>query len=71
MLDINRIRNNRKKLKALLKRFQDRFYRTLDFDAQRRSKIFEVEQMKAKRNTVSVRFPSLKAGTDVTDLLMR
>ncbi|HHT94718.1 MAG TPA: serine--tRNA ligase [Clostridia bacterium] len=72
MLDINRIRNNREEVeKALLKKnFKIDFTELLDFDAQRRSKIFEVEQMKAKRNTVSGEIPKLKKqGTDVTDLL--
>ncbi|HQM95978.1 MAG TPA: serine--tRNA ligase [Clostridia bacterium] len=72
MLDINRIRNNREEVeKALLKKsYKADFTELLNMDSLRRSRIFEVEQMKAKKNVVSADIPNMKKqGMDVTDLL--
>ena len=72
MLDINRIRNNREEVeKALLKKnYKADFTELLNMDSLRRSRIFEVEQMKAKKNVVSADIPNMKKqGIDVTDLL--
>ena len=72
MLDINRIRNNREEVeKALLKKnYKADFTDLLNMDSLRRSRIFEVEQMKAKKNVVSADIPNMKKqGMDVTDLL--
>ena len=62
MLDINQIRNNPTAVQqALAKKgcivdFAD----LLQWDAARRAKMTEVEQMKAKRNTVSAQIPRIK-----------
>lgn len=72
MLDINRIRNNREEVeKALLKKnYKADFTDLLNMDSLRRSRIFEVEQMKAKKNVVSADIPNMKKqGMDVTDFL--
>ncbi|MFA5340395.1 MAG: serine--tRNA ligase [Clostridia bacterium] len=72
MLDINRIRNNKEEVeKALLKKnFKVDFTDLLNRDSLRRAKIFEVEQMKAKKNMVSSDIPKMKKqGMDVTGLL--
>jgi len=72
MLDIIRIRNNKEEVeKALLKRnFRVDFTELLEWDAKRRQNIYEVEQMKAKKNVVSNDIPKLKKqGQDVSDLL--
>ena len=74
MLDINRIRNNKEEVeKALLKKnYKVDFTELLNMDSLRRSKIFEVEQMKAKKNAVSADIPKMKKqGTDVSHLLQQ
>ena len=73
MLDINRIRNNKEEVeKALLKKnFSVDFTELLEWDSLRRKSIFDVEQMKAKKNTVSADIPKMKKqGLDVTELLV-
>lgn len=72
MLDINKIRNNQKAMEeALLKKnFEVDFTQVLEWDTLRREKIFNVEQMKAKRNKVSDDVPRLKKeGQDVSTLI--
>ena len=72
MLDINRIRNNKEEVEqALLKKnFKVDFTELLNKDTLRRAKIFEVEQMKARKNIVSTDIPKMKKqGQDVSDLL--
>lgn len=72
MLDINRIRNNKEEVEqALLKKncIVD-FTQLLEWDVLRRKNIFDVEQMKAKKNIVSSDIPRLKnQGIDVSKLL--
>ncbi|HPQ45764.1 MAG TPA: serine--tRNA ligase [Clostridia bacterium] len=74
MLDIRRIRENQEEVtKALAKRgvIVD-FNPLIELDDERKKLIFETEQMKAERNSVSSEIPKLKKnGEDVTETLER
>jgi len=68
MLDLNLIRENPEKVKeALLKRMdQVDFAELLQWDGYRRASVVEVENLKSKRNSVSVETSILKnKGTEV------
>lgn len=73
MLDIKFVRNNPDKVKAgLAKRgnaiFQDKF---LGLEEERRKKLFEVEQLKNRRNVVSEEIGALKkSGQEAEDLVI-
>ncbi|MFO7611039.1 MAG: serine--tRNA ligase, partial [Clostridia bacterium] len=74
MLDINRIRSGPGEVSsALAKRgVEIDFKELLSWDDSRRKLIFESEQMKAERNTVSAEVPRLKKeGGDVSGTLAR
>ncbi len=62
MLDLKRIQENKEKVTELLARkgYVADFDTILALDAERRSFIGEVEQLKAKRNKVSSEIPALK-----------
>ncbi|HHZ02450.1 MAG TPA: serine--tRNA ligase [Tissierellia bacterium] len=72
MLDIKRIRNNYQEVEELLKRRNPELSldKVLQLDKERREKLVEVENMKAKQNKVSKQIPLLKKeGKDVTEIL--
>lgn len=75
MLDLKRIRNNPEEIKKALKnRGEDFNESTIDeiisLDEQRRTILFEVENLKSKRNKASSEIPKLKkAGEDVTSIM--
>ncbi len=74
MLDIRRIRENTGEVtEALAKRgFKVDFRQLIEWDDERKSLIFETEQMKAEKNAVSSEIPKLKKkGEDVTKTLER
>lgn len=74
MLDIRRIRENPEEIaKALAKRgFEVNFSQLIELDDERKSLIFDAEQMKAERNKVSAQIPKLKkSGEDVSETLER
>ena len=71
MLDINLIRNNPQKVQEALakKGCVVDFGELLSWDAERRAKINEVEQKKARRNSVSAQIPRIKKeGGDVAPI---
>jgi seryl-tRNA synthetase len=72
MLDINLIREKTEEVKkALLKRmdYVD-FTELLQWDKERRESIFEIDELRAKRNKVSAQIPLMKKeGKDIRDLL--
>lgn len=73
MLDIKRIRENPQ---ALIEAMQNRRNKGadvsafLEVDAQRRKLLVEVENLKARRNSVSADIPRLKKAGESTDALM-
>lgn len=72
MLDIKKIRMNAKEVKEALEKRHGDFPidKVLELDEKRRDLLTEVEQMKAKRNTVSKEIPNLKKeGKDVESVL--
>ena len=72
MLDIRRIRNNAEEVEKLLKRRDPELSlsKVLELDKERRKKLVEVEEMKAKQNKVSKEVPVLKKeGKDVSHIL--
>lgn len=72
MLDIKRIRNNPEEVKKGLEKRQGDFPvdKVLEIDKKRRSILTEMEQLKAKQNSVSKEIPKLKKeGKDVTAIL--
>ncbi|RKD28762.1 serine--tRNA ligase [Thermohalobacter berrensis] len=75
MLDIKRIRNNFEEVKKGLQRRGEDFdlemlERVIELDKRRREILVEVEQMKAKQNTVSKEIPKLKKeGKDVSNII--
>lgn len=72
MLDLNLIRDNPQKVAgALAKRnFSADFSELLAWDRERRAKIQEADQLKARRNKVSAEIPALrKQGGDVSGLM--
>ena len=72
MLDIRKIRMNAKEVKEALEKRHGDFPidKVLELDEKRRDLLTEVEQMKAKRNTVSKEIPNLKKeGKDVESVL--
>ncbi|MBZ2175423.1 serine--tRNA ligase [Schnuerera sp. xch1] len=72
MLDIKRIRNNSNEVKTGLEKRHGDFPidRVLKLDENRRSLLTEMEQMKAKQNSVSKEIPKLKKeGKDISSIL--
>jgi Seryl-tRNA synthetase len=72
MLDIKRIRSNPDEVKnALNKRHGDYpIDKVLEIDKERRNILAEMEEMKAKQNSVSKQIPVLKKeGKDVSGVL--
>ena len=71
MLDIQLIRNDPERVEAALRKRMDSvdLSRIVELDTRRRELIGEVEQLKARRNTVSADIPRLtRAGENVDDL---
>ena len=62
MLDIKRIRSNPEEIIKALEKRKGNFpiERVLELDEKRRTILTEVEEMKAKQNTVSKQVPILK-----------
>lgn len=74
MLDIRRIRENTEEvIRALEKRGgKFDFDELISLDDERKSAIYEMEQMKAEKNKVSSEIPKLKKqGEDISETLMR
>ncbi|WP_425449453.1 serine--tRNA ligase [Dethiothermospora halolimnae] len=72
MLDIKKIRTNPEEIKELLSTRGGDFNidKILELDEKRRELLVEVENMKAKQNTVSKEIPKLKKeGRDISDIL--
>ena len=72
MLDIKLLRNNFEEVKKSLEKRNEKFdlEKFKDFDVTRRGLLQEVEQLKAKQNSVSKQIPVLKKeGKDVTTIL--
>ena len=72
MLDIKRIRMNPEEVKEALAKRQGSFPidKAIELDDKRRNLLMEVEEMKAKQNSVSKEIPKLKKeGKDVTSVL--
>lgn len=72
MLDIKRIRSNPEEVKSGLKKRHGDFPidRVLEIDEKRRNILTEMEQLKAKQNSVSKEIPKLKKeGKDVKEVL--
>lgn len=72
MLDIKRIRENSKEVKELLSRRGGEYSidKVLSLDEKRRELLVEIEDMKAKQNSVSKKIPMLKKeGKDVSETL--
>ena len=72
MLDAKELRNNFDEIKAALaKRGQDFSLETfLDLDKKRRSSLQEIENMKARQNTVTKEIPKLKKeGKDTSEIM--
>jgi len=72
MLDLNLIREKTEEVrKALLKRMDDvDFTELLQWDQDRKEMIFEIDELRAKRNKVSAQIPLMKKeGKDIRELL--
>ena len=72
MLDIKRIRMNAKEVKEALEKRHGSFPidEVIDMDENRRKLLIEVEEMKARQNSVSKEIPKLKKeGKDVSEVL--
>ncbi|MBC8236138.1 serine--tRNA ligase [bacterium] len=72
MLDLNLIREKTEEVrKALLKRMDDvDFTELLQWDKERKEIIFEIDELRAKRNKVSAQIPLMKKeGKDIRELL--
>lgn len=72
MLDIKKIRMNPQGVKDALGKRQGSFQvdEALELDEKRRNLLMEVEEMKAKQNSVSKEIPKLKKeGKDVSSVL--
>ncbi len=72
MLDIKRIRMNAKEVKEALEKRHGSFPidEVIDMDENRRTLLIEVEEMKARQNSVSKQIPKLKKeGKDVSEVL--
>jgi len=72
MLDLNLIREKTEEVrKALLKRMDDvDFTGLLQWDQNRKEMIFEIDELRAKRNKVSAQIPLMKKeGKDIRELL--
>lgn len=72
MLDIKRIRMNAKEVKEALEKRHGSFPidEVIDMDENRRKLLMEVEEMKARQNSVSKDIPKLKKeGKDVSEVL--
>ncbi|OLS03440.1 serine--tRNA ligase [Tissierella creatinophila] len=72
MLDIKRIRMNAKEVKEALEKRHGSFPidEVIQIDEKRRNLLIEVEEMKAKQNSVSKEIPKLKKeGKDVAEVL--
>ena len=71
MLDINRIRQNPAEVAAALlkKGWEAEFTLLISWDDERKKRISDIEQLKARRNKVSAEIPALKkAGKPVDDI---
>lgn len=72
MLDIRRIRSNPEEVRKGLNKRHGNFSidRVLEIDEKRRNTLIEMEQLKARQNTVSKEIPKLKKeGKDVKEIL--